>query len=196
MPPPLPKLLILGSGFGGYSLARNVSRGVFDVTIVSPRNYFVFSPLLPSAVVGSVEFRSILEPVRRRVRSAHMVEAAAERVDWDARVVHCRSAVSDEDLAVPFDLLVIAVGAALADYGVPGVAEHALRLQDIGDRRALRPRAPVQPAGRGAPRRARGGAGGPGRGGPPPWLGGGGRRPRRRDRRRGARPARRGAARG
>jgi len=134
------KLVILGSGFGGYSLARNLSRGAFDTTIVSPRNYFVFSPLLPSAVVGTVEFRSILEPVRRRVRSARMVEAAAERVDWEARVVHCRSAVSDEQLGIPFDLLVIAVGAALADYGIPGVAEHALSLQDVGDARAIRSR--------------------------------------------------------
>src|SRR6185436_14105709 len=139
-----PKLVILGSGFGGYSLARNLPRGTFDATVVSPRNYFVFSPLLPSAVVGTVEFRSILEPVRRRVREVRMVEAAAERVDWNARVVHCRSAVSDEQLAVPFDLLVIAVGAALADYGVPGVAEHALHLQDVGDARAIRSRVLLQ----------------------------------------------------
>lgn len=135
-----PKLVILGSGFGGYSLARNLPRGVFDTTVVSPRNYFVFSPLLPSAVVGTVEFRSILEPVRRRVRSVRMVEAAAERVDWEARAVHCRSAVSDEQLAIPFDLLAIAVGAALADYGIPGVAEHALSLQDVGDAREIRSR--------------------------------------------------------
>ena len=139
-----PKLVVLGSGFGGYSLVRNLPRGTFDTTIVSPRNYFVFSPLLPSAVVGTVEFRSILEPVRRRVRSVRMVEAAAERVDWAARVVHCRSAVSDEQLAIPFDLLAIAVGAALADYGIPGVAEHALSLQDVGDAREIRGRVLLQ----------------------------------------------------
>jgi len=139
-----PRLVILGSGFGGYSLARNLRRGPFEVTVVSPRNYFVFSPLLPSAVVGTVELRSILEPVRRRVRSARLVEAKAERVDWDARVVHCRSAVSDEQLAIPFDFLVVAVGAAVADYGIPGVAEHALHLQDIGDARAIRGRVLLQ----------------------------------------------------
>ncbi|HEV8241004.1 MAG TPA: FAD-dependent oxidoreductase [Thermoanaerobaculia bacterium] len=139
-----PKLVILGSGFGGYSLSRNLPRDLFDTTVVSPRNYFVFTPLLPSAVAGSVELRSILEPVRRRVRSARMVEAAAERVDWEARAVHCRSAVSDEQLVVPFDLLAIAVGAALADYGIPGVAEHALSLQDVGDAREIRGRVLLQ----------------------------------------------------
>jgi NADH:quinone reductase (non-electrogenic) len=136
-----PRLVILGSGFAGYSLARNLPAGSFDVTIVSPRNYFVFTPLVPSAAVGTVEFRSILEPVRRRLRHVRMVEASAERVDWDGRLVHCRSAVSDEPpLTVPFDLLVIAVGAAVADYGVAGVAEHALCLQDAGDARAVRSR--------------------------------------------------------
>jgi NADH:ubiquinone reductase (non-electrogenic) len=138
------RLVILGSGFAGYSLARNLPAGAFDVTIVSPRNYFVFTPLVPSAAVGTVEFRSILEPVRRRLRHVRMVEAAAERVDWKERRVHCRSSVSDEPLAVPFDLLVIAVGAAVADYGVPGVAEHALHLQDAGDARAVRSRVLMQ----------------------------------------------------
>ena len=36
-----------------------------DVTLVSPRNYFLYSPLLPSASVGTVEQRSIVEPVRK-----------------------------------------------------------------------------------------------------------------------------------
>jgi len=137
---PRPRLVILGSGFAGYSLAKSLPKGLFDLTVVSPRNYFVFTPLLPSAVVGTVELRSILEPVRRRVRHARMVEAAAERVDWDARVVRCRSSVSDEQVAIPFDLLVVAVGSAVADYGVPGVAEHALPLQDVSDARRIRTR--------------------------------------------------------
>jgi NADH:ubiquinone reductase (non-electrogenic) len=142
--PAVRRLVILGSGFGGYSLAKSASTDLFEVTVVSPRNYFVFSPLLPSAVVGTVEFRSILEPVRRRVRHVHMVEASAERVDWEDRVVHCRSSVSSEQLAIGYDLLVVAVGAAAADYGVPGVAEHALGLQDISDARALRSRILLQ----------------------------------------------------
>src|SRR5512134_3432130 len=112
------RLVVLGSGFAGYSLARNLPRDLFEVTVVAPRNYFVFTPLLPSAVAGTVELRSILEPVRRRVRYARMVEAAAQRVDFERRVVHCRSAVSDEELEIPFDLLAIAVGAGVADYGV------------------------------------------------------------------------------
>jgi NADH:ubiquinone reductase (non-electrogenic) len=135
-----PRLVILGSGFAGYSLARNLQRDQFETTIVAPRNYFVFTPLLPSALVGTVEFRSILEPVRRRVRGARMVEAEATAVDVAARTVQCRAVVTGEELILPFDLLVVAVGCAVADYGVAGVAEHALSLQDVGDARAIRGR--------------------------------------------------------
>ena len=36
-----------------------------DVTLVSPRNYFLYTPLLPAAATGTVEERSIVEPVRK-----------------------------------------------------------------------------------------------------------------------------------
>ncbi|HYO15524.1 MAG TPA: FAD-dependent oxidoreductase, partial [Thermoanaerobaculia bacterium] len=133
-----PKLLVLGCGFGGYSLLSRLRLKQWDAFLVSPRNYFLFTPLLPSAAAGSVEFRSILEPARRRLRGLQVIEGAAESVDWEARQVSCVGAVSDERFTVPYDLLVIAVGAAVADYGVPGVREHALKLASIEDARAVR----------------------------------------------------------
>jgi len=136
--------VVLGSGFAGYSLLRGLPRDLVEATMVSPRNYFVFTPLLPSAVVGTVELRSILEPVRQRVPHARVVEAVAQEVDWSKRRVLCRSVVSDEEMALPFDLLAITVGAAVADYGVAGVHEHALVLRDISDARAIRNRVLLQ----------------------------------------------------
>ncbi|RPH55516.1 hypothetical protein EHM82_05165, partial [bacterium] len=110
----------------------------WDATLVSPRNYFLFTPLLPSAVAGTVELRSILEPARRRLRGLQVIEGAAESVDWEARQVSCVGAVSGERFTLPYDVLVIAVGAAVADYGIPGVEEHALKLASIEDARAVR----------------------------------------------------------
>ena len=135
-----PRLLVLGSGFGGYSLISHLPRGAFDVTLVSPRNYFLFTPLLPSAAVGTVEPRSIVEPVRRRRREVRFVEATAEGVDWPARHVHCRSAITDESFDVEYDFLVVAVGARVADLGIDGVDRYALVLKDIGDARTIRRR--------------------------------------------------------
>jgi NADH:ubiquinone reductase (non-electrogenic) len=133
-----PKLLVLGCGFGGYSLLTRLPRQGWNATLLSPRNYFLFTPLLPSAVTGSVELRSILEPARRRLRGVRVVEGFAEAVDWEARRVQCRGAVGDEPFTLSYDLLVIGVGAAVGDYGIPGVAEHALKLASVEDARSIR----------------------------------------------------------
>ena len=37
----------------------------YDITLVSPRNYFLYTPLLPAVATGTVEERSIVEPIRR-----------------------------------------------------------------------------------------------------------------------------------
>lgn len=132
------KLVVLGSGFGGYSLVRRLKRSPHAVTVISPHNYFLFTPLLPSAVSGSVEFRSILEPLRRRQSHAHLLEAVAKGVDFDRRRVLCRSAVSEEEFTVDYDVLVIAVGAAVADYGVAGIKRYALGLASVEEGQALR----------------------------------------------------------
>ena len=137
-PPGLPSLVVLGCGFGGYSLLYDLRREHWNVTLVSPRNYFLFTPLLPSAVTGTVELRSILEPARRRLRGVRVVEGFAEAVDWQARQIACVGAVGGERFSLSYDVLVIAVGAAVADYGIPGVAEHALKLASVEDAQAVR----------------------------------------------------------
>jgi NADH:quinone reductase (non-electrogenic) len=136
--PELPRLVVLGCGFGGYSLLHDLRRERWNVTLISPRNYFLFTPLLPSAVTGTVELRSILEPARRRLRGVRVVEGFADSVDWQARQIACVGAVSGERFNLSYDVLVIAVGSAVADYGIPGVAEHALKLASVEDARAVR----------------------------------------------------------
>lgn len=133
-----PRLVVLGCGFGGYSLLSRLDPRRFDATLIAPRNYFLFYPLLASATVGTVEFRSIVEPSLRRLRGIRVLEAEATAVDLERRTVACRAAVGEDRFEVGYDLLVIAVGTAVADFGVEGVAEHALRLKTVEDARAVR----------------------------------------------------------
>lgn len=134
-----PRLLILGSGFAAFSLLRRIDVRAYDVTVVSSRNHFLFTPLLPSTTVGTVEFRTILEPVRgRRGVTFHL--GSAERLDLDRRVAVCRSADGDLVWEQPYDVLAVGVGCVTATYGVPGVAEHACFLKEIEDARRLRQR--------------------------------------------------------
>jgi len=58
------RVVIVGSGWAGNTIARKLDKIKFDVRLVSPSNHFLFTPLLPSSAVGTLEFRSIQEPVR------------------------------------------------------------------------------------------------------------------------------------
>jgi NADH:ubiquinone reductase (non-electrogenic) len=62
------KVVVLGTGWAGVSFLKNLKSSSYDVHIVSPRNYFAFTPLLPSVTNGTVEGRSIVEPIRNIAR--------------------------------------------------------------------------------------------------------------------------------
>lgn len=61
---PKEKLVVLGTGWGSAAFLKNIDTNKFDVTVISPRNYFVFTPMLAGSAVGTVDFKSITEPVR------------------------------------------------------------------------------------------------------------------------------------
>ena len=85
-----PHLVILGSGWGAVSLLKGLDRDAYEVTVISPRNYFLFTPLLPSATTGQVESRTLMEPIRRicqRIR-AHYFEGKVRPTPTAHRTQH------------------------------------------------------------------------------------------------------------
>lgn len=60
-----PRVVVLGSGWGGCRLMKGLDTTIYDVVCVSPRNHMVFTPLLASTCVGTLEFRSVAEPIVR-----------------------------------------------------------------------------------------------------------------------------------
>ena len=134
------RLVILGTGWGGYSLLKNIDKKLFDVIVISPRNHFLFTPLLASTTVGTLEFRSIIEPVRNtRFRDDHHFQLAkAVKLDVDKCTVVCESVLNNKRYEVSYDKLVIAVGARSNTFNVPGVERHAFFLKEIAHARAIR----------------------------------------------------------
>lgn len=140
------KLVILGTGWGSYSVLKSVKRNKslskrYSVVVISPRNHFLFTPLLASTTVGTLEFRSIIEPVRNAGFSdEHNFHLSyARELDVEGKVLHCESALAlGNTYQVPYDKLVIGVGAVANDFGIPGVKEHAYFLREIADARAIR----------------------------------------------------------
>ena len=58
------KLVVLGAGWASAALLSDIDNHLYDVTVISPRNYFLFTPLLASSSVGTVDVRSIMRPIR------------------------------------------------------------------------------------------------------------------------------------
>ncbi|KAB8345821.1 hypothetical protein FH972_022876 [Carpinus fangiana] len=89
------RVVILGSGWAGYPLARTLDPKKFQAVIVSPRSYFVFTPLLASTSVGTLEFRTALEPIRSRRSKARYIQGWADDVDFFNKTVTVEEAVAD-----------------------------------------------------------------------------------------------------
>ncbi|KAI9893185.1 MAG: hypothetical protein M1814_000733 [Vezdaea aestivalis] len=139
-----PKLVILGSGWGSVALLKSLNPDEYHVTVVSPTNYFLFSPMLPSATVGTLELRSLVEPIRRiisRIRG-HFLRAEAVAVEFGDKLVEvCQSDTSGEmrHFYLPYDKLVIGVGSTSNPHGVKGL-ENCNFLKSLDDARAIRQR--------------------------------------------------------
>jgi NADH dehydrogenase FAD-containing subunit len=159
------RVVILGSGWAGYSFARTLDPAKYERIVISPRSYFVFTPLLASTSVGTLEFRAILESVRRAPGGLRFYQGWADDVDFSRKVIRVEANAIDtpqHDLSltsastapsevatesrppkgeifdVEYDKLVIAVGAYSQTFGIAGVREHAHFLRDIGDARRIR----------------------------------------------------------
>lgn len=146
--------MILGSGWAGYGFARTLDPKKYERIMISPRSYFVFTPLLAGTAVGTLEFRATLEPVRR-LGLDHFHQGWADDIDFARKTVRVEANISNELASttmkkaarpaakgamfdVPYDKLVVAVGAYTQTFGIEGVKEHASFLRDVGDARRIR----------------------------------------------------------
>lgn len=137
------RVVVLGSGWGAISFVKSLGKdSPYDVTLVSPRNFFLYTPLLPGAATGAVEDRSIVEPIRKAIadKGYQYFEAEAVNVDSTRKTVLCRGAdhsfdrgETKETFELEYDYLITAVGAVPNTFGVPGVAEHCLFFKEIED---------------------------------------------------------------
>ncbi|OEU22136.1 hypothetical protein FRACYDRAFT_205063 [Fragilariopsis cylindrus CCMP1102] len=138
------KVVVLGTGWGAAAFLKGIDTRLYDVTIISPRNYFVFTPMLAGASVGTVDYRSITEPIREINRDARFLESLATDVDEVGKTLTCESVVCDgnsceiNEFSIPYDRLVVTIGAQTNTFGIPGVREHCNFLKQIEDARRIR----------------------------------------------------------
>jgi NADH dehydrogenase len=110
-----PRVVILGTGWGAVSLVKSLKAEDYHVTVISPSNQFLFTPMLPSASTGTLELRSLVEPVRKIICRVHghFLKAMAVDVCFSEKLVEVEAKNSRGERArfyVPYDKLVIACG--------------------------------------------------------------------------------------
>jgi NADH dehydrogenase len=129
-----PRVVILGAGFGGLSAARKMA-GFADVTVVDRHNFQTFLPLLYQVSTAGLAADHVAHPVRGALRKT----GVQFRMGTPISVDHKNKSVKlDSSEVLEFDYLVVALGSATADFGVPGVNEHALGMKSVHEALTIR----------------------------------------------------------
>ncbi|OEU12854.1 FAD/NAD(P)-binding domain-containing protein [Fragilariopsis cylindrus CCMP1102] len=119
-----PRIVILGTGWGGYTLANRLDKNKFDVRVISPANHFLFTPLLPGTAVGTLEFRAIQEPVRTIRGLGEYYQAKARTLDTTSKTITCQDIFKKELFDIQYDFLIIATGNKTNTFNIEGIDSH------------------------------------------------------------------------
>ena len=134
------QVVVVGGGFAGVRAVERLSRsdaaGRVEVTLVDRTNHHTFAPLLYQVATAGLSPQDVAHSLRAmnaRRENVQVRHGEVERIDLEGRQVWLRGAAP-----MAYDHLVLAPGAVAADFGVPGVHEHALSLKSVSDAVAIR----------------------------------------------------------
>ncbi|KAJ6163425.1 hypothetical protein N7497_003404 [Penicillium chrysogenum] len=133
-----PRLVILGTGWGSIALLKNLNPADYHVTVVSPTNYFLFTPHVTFCYgwnLGSSPVRRIIDQI-----NGHFLKASAVDVDFSGKLVEVSQVGQDgqtKNFYLPYDKLVIGVGCVTNPHGVKGL-ENCNFLKTIDDARQIK----------------------------------------------------------
>lgn len=140
-----PRIVVVGSGWAACSFLRSIHEDKFRITVVSPRNYFLFTPLLAGTTVGTTEPRSIITPIRSMLGGdVSYLQAQCDSVDVERKCIKCCDVSPTtgnlESFELEYDQLVVACGAQPATFNIPGIEENAHFMKELPDSLAIRDR--------------------------------------------------------
>lgn len=132
-----PRVVIVGAGFAGLAAARGLRGAPCEVTLIDRRNHHLFQPLLYQVATAGLAPADIATPVRSLLRkqdNISVVLGEVRGVDTAARTVRL------DDLAIGYDILVLATGARHSYFGNDCWAAWAPGLKSVEDALAIRAR--------------------------------------------------------
>jgi NADH dehydrogenase len=134
----VPRVLIVGGGFGGLRAARALGREAVDVTVIDRRNHHLFQPLLYQVATAALSPGDIASPIRwvlRRQRNAEVLLGEVVRFDTDRDI-----AVLSDGTEFHYDYAIVATGATHAYFGHDAWQAHAPGLKTLEDALVIRRR--------------------------------------------------------
>lgn len=135
----LPRLIIIGAGFGGLFAARTLANKPVDVLLIDRSNFHTFTPLLYQVATCGLDPSEIAYPVRtifRKARNIRVLVGEVTAVDPNQRgvTIHTPSGERQER----YDYLILATGSTPAYFGQDALRAHAWELNTLEDAVALR----------------------------------------------------------
>src|SRR6516162_6377108 len=134
----MPRVVIVGGGFGGLNAARVFANADVSVTLLDRHNYHLFQPLLYQVATASLSPGDVASPIRwilRHQKNVEVLLANVQRIDSSGNRV-----LMDGGQSIPFDYLVLASGAAHAYFGHPEWEDRAPGLKTLDDALEMRRR--------------------------------------------------------
>lgn len=133
----IPRVVIVGGGFGGLEAAKKLVCENVRLTIIDRTNYHLFQPLLYQVATAALSPADIAAPIRavlHKCKNAEVMLAEVQSVDLNTRVVHAG------DLNVQYDYLILATGARHSYFGHPEWERLAPGLKSLEDAVEIRRR--------------------------------------------------------
>jgi NADH:ubiquinone reductase (H+-translocating) len=133
-----PRVIIVGSGFGGLNAAKGLGHLPVDVTVVDRRNHYTFQPLLYQVALAVLSPAEIAQPIRSILRHQRNTEVLMDEVVGID--VHARQITLGSGARLSYDYLVLATGATHSYFGHDEWAPLAPGLKSIEDATEIRRR--------------------------------------------------------
>ncbi|MCZ2830842.1 NAD(P)/FAD-dependent oxidoreductase [Modestobacter sp. VKM Ac-2986] len=136
-----PRVVIVGSGFGGLFAAKKLRKAPVDITLVAKTTHHLFQPLLYQVATGILSEGEIAPATREILRdqdNARVVLGEVTDIDLTARTV--TSSVLGRTTVLEYDELIVAAGAGQSYFGNDQFAEFAPGMKSIDDALELRGR--------------------------------------------------------
>lgn len=133
-----PKTVIIGAGFGGLEVAKDLGKAKTDILLIDRLNHHLFQPLLYQVATCALSPGDIATPVRQIIKkqeNTSFMMGSVARIDKEKKIVHLECGMQ-----IGFDYLIVAPGARHSYFGNDHWEELAPGLKTIQDATKIRER--------------------------------------------------------